>query len=174
MRILKASAVLFLVVLLGLVYGILHNQISYSISSEVFTELFFDQFGFVEYGTDTPRITAGIIGAWSTLYLSLIFGFLYFLLILIFNPNWKIIKKGLMIHLLITFIISFLGLIYGYFNVISLKFMKLENFHQIKEPTEFSMAIWMHNFSYYGGIIGLVLAFAYILKNRNQSSFIIT
>mgnify|MGYP000984418575 CR=1 FL=1 len=168
MRILKAIGVLFIVILLGFVYGIFHNQISYSISSEVFTQLFFDQFGFVEYGTDTPRLTAGIIGVWSTLYLSLILGFLYFLLILIFNPNWKFIKKGIIIHLFSAFVISILGLIYGYFNVISLKFMKLDNFHQIKEPTEFSMAIWMHNFSYYGGIIGLILAFAYILKNRNN------
>ncbi len=168
MKVLKALSVLFLVLGLGLMYGILQNQISYTISSEVFTKLFFEQFGFVEYGTDTPRLTAGIIGAWSSFLFSLALGILYFFIILIFNPNWKIVKNGLIIHLLIAFIISILGLIHGYFNVISLKFMELKNFHKIKEPTEFSMAIWMHNFSYFGGIIGFLFVVFYILKNRNN------
>ncbi len=49
-------------VLVASIYGALHDQITYSISSEYFTVYKFDQFGFQEWGNNTPRLTTALIG----------------------------------------------------------------------------------------------------------------
>ena len=60
-----------LATLLAGIYGSLHDQVTYSISSEYFTIFKFDQFGFQDWGNNNPRLTTAIIGflaTWWVLY----------------------------------------------------------------------------------------------------------
>ncbi|PAM95468.1 hypothetical protein B4N84_09365 [Flavobacterium sp. IR1] len=82
----KKVLVLICTILVSIVvaslYGALHNQLTFTISNEFFTEVLFERFGFVEYGLNTPRLTASIIGIWSVwwigLYAGLVFGIIGF------------------------------------------------------------------------------------------------
>jgi hypothetical protein len=48
------------------IYGILHDQISYSISPEYFTKFKFAQFEFGFMSQNQPRLTASVVGFFST------------------------------------------------------------------------------------------------------------
>lgn len=46
----------------GGLYGILHDQFTYSLSPEYFTKLKFDQFAYARPENNSPRLFAGVIG----------------------------------------------------------------------------------------------------------------
>src|SRR3569623_1299072 len=65
--------------LLGGVYGVAHDQLTYSISNEYFTKFKFFQFGFVDFGREAilpqPRIYVSIVGFLATWWMGLFIGF---------------------------------------------------------------------------------------------------
>lgn len=52
--------------LLGGLYGVVHDQVTYTIGPEYFTRLKFDQFAYANPGWGGPRVFAGIIGFLAT------------------------------------------------------------------------------------------------------------
>jgi ABC-type antimicrobial peptide transport system permease subunit len=86
----------FLSALIGVFFGVLHNQFTFTVSNEFFTEVLFERFGFIEYGRNAPRVTASIIGAWSTWWIGLTSGFI-FAFIGLFYSNSKESSKDLLI-----------------------------------------------------------------------------
>ncbi|WP_100612593.1 hypothetical protein [Confluentibacter lentus] len=153
-------------IILASIYGIFHNQISYSISTEYFTKFKFEQFGFVEYGLDTPRMTAGLIGIWATWWFGLLIGLINGIVGL-FQPTSKIMWKssfGATIRtLLIAIGFGILGILVGKFIISNLN----ANWNLPADLTDresFLTAGTMHNFSYLGGIIGLIYGIIYQLK----------
>lgn len=164
----KSLLTSILVFLIILIYAVIHNQFTYTISSEVFTELFFFRFGFVEYGTETPRLTASIIGMWAILGMAFIISILYFIVILILNPKFKIIRKALLFHLIITISIGLIGLIIGYVFWDSPIFSNYIRF-DIVNYKNYSAALQMHGFSHVGGFIGMIFSFIYLLKKRKSN-----
>ena len=89
----KKIGLLILIVIISIIlasiYGILHNQISYSISSEYFTKFKFQQFDFYFMGENQPRQTASLVGALSTWWFGLILG-LIIGIVAMFQRNSKI------------------------------------------------------------------------------------
>lgn len=153
-------------------FGILHNQFTYTISDEFFTQVLFERFGFVEYGRNTPRLTASIIGVWSVwwigLFTGLIFGFVGF-----FSSNTKemirSITGAIIIMLITTVIIGLLGLCYGF-----LGFSNLESNCcfplQIKNVKNLISVSEMHSFSYAGGGIGAVIGVLWQIKRIKRNN----
>jgi len=159
-------------IILASLYGILHNQISYSISTEYFTKFKFEQFGFVEYGLDTPRMTAGLIGIWATWWFGLLIGLINGI-VGIFQPNVKIMWKsafGATIRTLgIAIGIGIVGILVGKFIISNLNAdwnLPID----LTDRKSFLTAGAMHNFSYLGGIIGLIYGIIYQLKIRKASA----
>ena len=87
----KPIALLLLILIgpvLGAGYGILHDQITYSLSHEYYTKLKFVQFGFADWGLGQnigtveqpeilmqhPRFGASIVGVLATWWVGLIVG----------------------------------------------------------------------------------------------------
>jgi len=158
---------IFLSIVIVVLFGVLHNQFTFTISSEFFTKLMFERFGFVEYCTTTPRLTASIIGAWSTWWIGLISG-LIFSTIGLFYPAAKDMIKSIsyasLILLVTTTIIGLLGLCYGFFNLSGLEkscCFPLE----INNVKNFIAVAKMHSFSYVGGAVGVVLGVFSQIKN---------
>jgi hypothetical protein len=60
--------------IIGGAYGAIHDQISYTISPEYFTQFKFHQFRYADFGLPN-RLFVAIIGFLATWYLSLIFSF---------------------------------------------------------------------------------------------------
>ncbi len=164
--------IIILSIILASIYGILHNQISYSISTEYFTKFKFEQFGFVEYGLDTPRLTAGLIGVWATWW----FGFLIGLIngiVGLFQPTYKIMWKSAFgattRTLLIAIGFGIIGILVGKFIISNLN----TNWNLPADLTDrknFLTSGTMHTFSYIGGIIGLISGIIYQLKIKKASA----
>lgn len=158
--------IIIISIILAWIYGFIHNQVSYSISTEYFTKFKFEQFGFVEYGLDTPRMTAGLIGIWATWWFGLLIGLINGIVGL-FQPTSKIMWKsafGATIRaLLIAIGFGVVGILVGKFIISNLN----TNWNLPADLTDrksFLTAGTMHNFSYLGGIIGLIYGIICQLK----------
>ncbi|MGE6356732.1 hypothetical protein ACQKCJ_22910 [Flavobacterium sp. NPDC079362] len=157
---------IFLSIIIAMFYGAIHNQFTYSVSNEFFTEVLFERFGFVQYGQDTPRLTASIIGAWSTWWMGLISG-LVFTIISLFYSNIrqmiKSIKQATLVILGTSITFGLIGLCYGF-----LGFSRLYSTCcfplQIHNVKSFIAVSEMHSFSYLGGAVGLFLGILWQIK----------
>ena len=164
--------IVFISIILALIYGILHNQISYSISPEYFTKFKFEQFGFVEYGLDTTRLTTSLIGIWSTWWFGLLIG-LIIGIVGFTQPTTKIMWKssfGAIIRTLgIAIGMGIVGILVGKFIISNINaYWNLPA--DLTDRKSFLTAGTMHNFSYLGGIIGLIYGIIYQLKIKKASA----
>jgi len=166
----------FLIIILSTiiagVYGILHDQFTYSISPEYYTKFKFYQFGFMDMGNEAifpnPRIEVSFVGFFATWWFGLLIGIIISLVGLI-HKNGKIMfsvsMKAIYITILTTFIFGIIGLIIGKFYLanIGVNWQKPEN---LIDTENFIAVGSMHNFGYVGGLIGMILAIIYSVKKR--------
>lgn len=150
------------------VYGIVHDQITYTISSEYYTLLKFQQFGFENLNLNV-RIKVGIIGFLATWWVGLFLGIVYAFISLFLDAE-KVLKvtiKSILINICITFISGILG--YGF----SVLFLSPENTDWYiptgtKNIRSFINVGFIHNFGYIGGIIGLAAGLLYQIKKARN------
>ena len=169
----KTLAVIYIIVfsvIIASVFGALHNQISYSVSSEFFKDFLFGFFGVNEWMFGNDRLLASIIGVISSYWVGLIIGVLYAIIFLFMkNQNsLKYVTKAIFINIGFAILGSFIAFIIAYF------FVDWQNVGiymdlSVRNPQRYVQAAYMHNGSYYGGFAGLVVGIAYLLK-KNKST----
>ena len=170
--------------ILGGVYGLIHDQLTYTVSTEYYTKFKFIQFGLENWGLGqnigteklpeikllNPRFGAGIVGIlatwWVGLFIGVILGFVGLI-----HKNGKEMFKSTMKAFILTTGIALLtgtiGLGYG-------KLFLTENLPNWYLPgnliniDNFIMVGSMHNFSYLGGFIGLIFGVIYTIKKKNE------
>lgn len=161
--------IILISVLLASLYGALHDQVTYSISSEYFTVFKFDQFGFQEWGNQTPRLTTALIGVLATWWFGLAIGIFQGLVGFIHN-DYKLmlnyVLKSIFITLAITLVFGFIGFLVEYFNN-----EVYENCcypYTIKDGKSFKIVGSIHNYGYTGGEIGAFAGVVYqiIMKKK--------
>ena len=179
--------ILIIAPFLGGVYGILHDQITYSISEEYYTKFKFVQFGIGDWGLgenigtitnheirlDNPRFGASIVGTLATWWVGMIIGIILGFIGLI-HSNGKMMFKTTMKAFLLTTGIALLtgiaGLVYG-------KLFLTENRPNWNFPNNlidfdsFIMVGSMHNFSYLGGLIGLIIGIIYSVRQKRKTPY---
>jgi len=164
---------------IGGLYGIVHDQFTYTLSNEYFTKFKFYQFNLMETGNEAifpnPRLQVAIIGWratwWMGIPIGLILGFEGF-----GNINAKtmlrITTKSLFLNVLVVFIVGLIGLAYGYFILSKEPLSNFESWDiplNIDNIRTFINVSAMHNFSYIGGILGLIVAITYSTISRRKS-----
>lgn len=169
-RILTGLLVFVGVFAITLSFGALHNQVSYTFSPDMFYRVWFEEFGFVEYGRDTPRLTAAIIGAWSTLGVGLIFALFYLLVVLIAKPPIKYIFRAIALQIGITVLIGFIGFAVGFLFLSPERFAFEISLAGITHPRSFMGAYIMHTASYVGAFFGLGVAILYLVRKRKAQT----
>jgi len=171
----KKVGLLILIVLISIILasvsGIFHNQISYSISNEYFTKFKLEQFGLEAY-PDTVGMTIGMVGIWSTWWFGLLIGLINGIVGL-FQPTAKMMWKsafGATIRTLgIAIGFGILGILVGQFIISNLN----ANWNLPADLTDrksFLTAGTVHNFSYIGGIIGLIYGIIVQLKIKKKAN----
>ena len=165
--------------IIGGLYGIVHDQFTYTISHEYFTKFKFYQFELMETGNEAifpnPRVQVAIIGWratwWMGIPIGLILGFEGF-----GNINAKsmlrITIKSLFLNVLVVFIVGLLGLAYGYIILSNQPLSDFESWYiptNVIDPRTFINVSAMHNFSYVGGVLGLIVAIMYSTIKRRKS-----
>jgi hypothetical protein len=176
----KKFLVLILIIiiapLIGGIYGILHDQLTYSISPEYYTKFKFHQFGLVTTGNEAifsnPRREVSIVGLMATWWMGLPIGLILGLVGLI-HPNHKamfrITIKAILITVITAFLTGLIGLAYGklYLADTGVSWWLPENLIDTKN---FIAVGSMHNFSYLGGLFGLIAGTIYSIKQKNKNA----
>jgi len=151
-------------------YGALHDQLSYTIAPEYFTRFKYDQFGFEPAWFGGHRPTVAVIGFlatwWVGALISLFLGGTGLL-----QPDASsmrmAIARGVVITLTVAAVCALAGLAYGWFF--------LDGQPQgwflptgVSDPRAFWSVGSMHNASYGGGVLGLMIALTDMEWRRNK------
>lgn len=164
-------------VILGAIYGVLHDLLTYSISNEYYTKFKFIQFGInlVSAPDYLGVIEVGIRATWwMGLFIGLILGLIGF----IQKDHKKMFKysfQAFVLTVVVAFATGLVGLIYGYILLAGKApshfigwFIPegLQNFRN------FIAVGSMHNFSYLGGCIGLIVGIIWqIYRKISRQTF---
>ncbi len=185
-RLLSFILVLIIAPIIAGIYGIINDQITYTISPEYYTKFKFIQFNLIgnwslgenigtinspEIKLENPRIGASIVGFLATWWVGLIIALVLGVLGLFYKDYklmLKIILKSFLMVTLVSFIIGISGLLYGKMFLINNR----PNWYfpdNLMDFDNFIMVGSMHNFSYMGGIIALIIGVIYnVYKLSNQ------
>jgi hypothetical protein len=152
------------------VYGFLHDQISYTISPEYFTHLKFHQFNISELFHN--RIGAGIVGIMATWWMGIVIGIIIIPVGLII-PNWKnyliVMLQTFMCICITALLIGIIAMVYGLikFDINNIPMFLYDNIpDNVEDKINFCVVGNMHNFSYIGGIVGMVVGIIYIVIKK--------
>ncbi len=174
-KIVAFIAFLLLAVLASGAFGALHDQISYTVSSEYFTRFKFAQFNLLD--ADIPeRIRAaqvGFLASWSMgIPLGLLTGVAGFI-----HPRAVHMRKALLLSLAlmagITLICALTGLAAGFFKTTALDLSYYTGTgwfvpEGLEQPRRFICAGYMHNAAYLGSVLAVPFAWMFHFRYRHR------
>lgn len=170
MNVLKKFGIYIVIIILAVfvagLYGIVHNQISYTVAPEYFTKFKFRQFGFV----DTPlpeRVRASMVGFlaswWMGIPIGLLVGAVGFI-----HRDWRemllVSLWSFVVVVGFTLLFGLCGLLYGYFQTAHVNVADYQGWYIPEDVTNlrrFLCAGYMHNSSYLGGVLAIFVAWTF-------------
>lgn len=164
--------VLFLIAcLMSGVYGMVHNQISYTVAPEYFTKYKFYQF---QIDDQIPeRAGAALVGWQAAWWMGIVIGVVLipFGLIIPGNTNyfWGMLRVFLVVTAT-TMLVGLAALAVAYIVVdreMAGNLVAYDN--HIEDDVSFMRAGTMHNFSYLGGLFGIVTGAIAIIVERRRA-----
>ncbi len=149
------------------VYGTLHNQISYSVSAEYFHLFKFRQFKISEALQN--RTGASVVGWCASWWMGMVIG-VPILLVGLVMPN----RRSYFAECLIAFgvvtvtalITGLAALAYATFSITAINLPEYSYPDSVTDQVAFARAGTMHNFSYLGGFLGILLGSGYLFVRR--------
>lgn len=161
--------IIFISIGIAGIYGIIHDQITYSISDEYYTLFKFEQFGINDWGITNVRLKAGVIGFLATWWVGLFLGLIYAIISLFFSSKevLKIALKAVIINIGVAIVFGIIGFVYG------ILFLEAESLNwdipeQTKNVRNFINVGSIHNFGYLGGLVGLLIGTYYQIKEMRK------
>jgi type III secretory pathway component EscS len=160
--------VILFTILVASIFGIIHDQVTYTIAPEYYTKFKFFQFRLAYPGcefTMNHRVAALIVGIQATWWMGLIIGLFYAITLMTFEYDPSLFRLFFK-TVLITFIMTILGSISGYIYWKSyLQFHEVNWFlpENLTDRNSFIGAGSIHNFSYLGGVLGLMAGMLYLM-----------
>jgi hypothetical protein len=152
-------------------YGILHDQVTYSISREYFTHLKFVQFHYADFGLP-PRVFVAEIGFLASWWVGFFAAWFIARITVPSFPRASALRHsahGFLIILVFAFAASIVGNVLGIMH--GSDYSGWENVALtpgILDLPSFVRVAYIHNASYLGGLIGLAAAIIYLRKLRNN------
>ncbi len=174
----KKALIFLLVVVFAIViacvYGIVHDELTYTISAEYYTKFKFLQFGlydsFVPGQVNNPRLDVIVVGLMATWWMGLLIGSVLGIAGLIYLDTEQFLRISINAFLLVVytaFALGLAGLAYGklYLARKGVNWSLPEN---LVNTADFISVGSMHNFSYAGGVLGFIIGMMY-LRSRRKS-----
>lgn len=155
-------------------YGVVHDQITYSISHEYFTKLKFNQFAYANFGLG-DRVFVGTIGFLATWWIGLFAGWFLARWFIPRSPEKEVkrtVIKGFAIILFSGFSFALIAAVYGLMITPS---DNLEGwsgtlkYYGVMDGWSFVRVAYIHNGSYLGGLVGLVVSLFVLGRNRQPT-----
>ncbi len=175
MSVLKKFGVFGLIVFLGVfvagLYGLAHNQISYTVAPEYFTKFKFGQFGFIN--TPLPeRVRASMVGVLASWWMDIPIGILVGAAGFIHRDARRMLRVSLwslLVTVAFTFLFGLGGLLYGYIRTAQINLAEYRGWFipdDVTDMRRFLCAGYMHNSSYLGGVLAILVAWAFHIVVR--------
>ncbi len=170
--VLQKLAALVLLLLAALLlcglFGALHDQISYTVSREYFTLFKFVQFGIDPEGGE--RLGAASVGLQATWWMGIPIGAVLGTVALFAPAARTMLRETLRTFALVTVIalaIGLLGLLWGWINFVVLSAPAPPDWYVpkgLQNLRPFLCAGAMHNASYLGGVVGLLIGAIWLAR----------
>ena len=177
----KKFLVLILIILIspliGGLYGILHDQLTYTLAPEYYTKFKFYQFGLMDLGNEAifpnPRIEVSAVGFMATWWMGLPIGLILGVVCLIHKDHKTMLRvtmKAIIITVIVAFVTGLFGLAFGklYLADTGVDWWLPDNLVDVKN---FIAVGSMHNFSYLGGLLGLIPGIIYCIKQKRKTPY---
>lgn len=150
-------------------YGIVHDQLTYSISPEYFTRMKFLQFHYANFGFPR-RVFVAEVGVLATWWVGFVGGWLMARIVVpAVERNMRLTYMFRAIAIMFTF--AFAGSVTGYIlGFCRIRNPNMENWFDcqmefgINDLKAFVRVAYIHNASYIGGFFGLVVALLYLWR----------
>ncbi|MDF1656542.1 MAG: hypothetical protein P1U58_02950 [Verrucomicrobiales bacterium] len=159
------------------VYGVLHDQVTYSISPEYFTRFKFYQFAYAEPDSESPRVFAGIIGFLATWWVGAIIAWSIARVSMLRGKKLPPVRDfaiAFVIIFSVSFIIACFGWLYGQWRRstgYALEWLEWMDTMSVQDSEAFMTVGYIHNSSYLGGVIGTVVAIIFLRLRRRRQNF---
>ena len=169
-KVLTLIPIIILGILTAGAYGMLHDQISYTVSEEYFTKFKFEQF---EIQNTPNRIGASIVGFLATWWVGFPISIVLGLIGLRFKNSTTMFvetMKTIGLTLLVALITALFGLIIGayFYNLEDTRNFEGWIFPEgVIDTRHFKIVGIMHSFSYLGGFIGLIVGIFRQIRRQN-------
>ena len=156
------------------IYGVLHDQITFSISQEYFTRLKFFQFHYADFGLPR-RVFVAEIGFLATWWVGFIAGWFLARVVVPICPPVQArskILRGFWIILFCGFAGSTCGFGWGLLRGPNGDYSGWQGFgtmHGVVDLPSFVRVAYIHNASYLGGLLGLIVALIRIRRRGRQT-----
>ena len=167
----KLAVYLFVVciaVIIAGLYGMAHDQVSYTVAPEYFTKFKFHQFGFE--GTALPyRVCVSMIGFLASWWMGVPIGLLVGAAGFLQRGHRRMLRISLwslLVAVGFTFLFGLGGLLYGYIQTTRIDLADYRGWFIPEDVTElrrYLCAGYMHNAAYLGGVLAIPVAWAYQL-----------
>lgn len=178
-RLSKPIAFLLILVvtpLIGGLYGIIHDQLTYSISPEYYTKFKFFQFRLAHEGNEAifpyPRLQVSMVGFMATWWTGIPIGLVLGLVGLTHAEGkqmFRVTLKAIILTIAVAFVTGLAGLALGKFYLAD-SGVSWNLPGNLVDKENFVTVGSMHNFSYLGGLIGLLSASFYSAGQKKKGS----
>lgn len=171
LRIATAVVIILLSVIISSIFGVFHNQVSFSLSNEYFTNFLFYKFSISDFEIKNDNLNAAIIGVLGSYWMGLILGLIYAILYFLLNTkqNFTLIIHALFINVLVSALGGIIGYIIAH-NIVPFQKTDIWIDFGIQYPQEYYEANSIHSGSYLGGFIGIIISVFYLLfKSKNRT-----
>lgn len=155
------------------IYGILHDQITYSISPEYFTKLKFEQFHYADFGLPR-RVLVGEVGFLATWWVGFVAAWFLARLSI---PKWPIKRAyqytftGFAIIFGSAMVAGVVGGVAGYYRRSNPDFSRWQDYaamNGVRDLPAFVNVAYIHNPGYAGALVGLIAALGYLKWKKNR------
>ena len=178
--ILNKKMTLWLIILItpiiGGLYGILNDQLTYTISPEFYTKLKFYQFGLMEIGNEpifrNPRIEVAEVGFMATWWIGLPIGLILGFVGLIHEDSKEMLRvtlRAIVVTAIVAFASGLVGLAYGKFHL-AMRGVSGWLPDNLIDKENFIAVGSMHDFSYFGGLIGVIIGAIYSVRQKRDDA----
>jgi vacuolar-type H+-ATPase subunit I/STV1 len=174
-KLLAYICLVLIALLLAGFYGVVHDQISYTVSPEYFTKFKFTQFGMAELNLpdrDRAAIVGFLASWWMGLPIGLLVGGCGFL-----HPGFKPMCKFTLLSFAVVMGITMLfgggGLLFGFYQTRTFNPNDYQGWYipaEVIDLRQFFCVGYMHNASYLGGTLGIFAGCIYQLIAHIKSN----
>lgn len=158
----------FIAIILSGLYGIIHDQITFTISPEYFTRLKFGQFKVYPADWGGVRQAVVVVGFLASWWMGIFIGLLLGLTGMIFTHHRimrKAIINGIKVTLVTAILFAFFGFFWGKYYLLKVG-VDWPLPGELLNKNNFIVVGSIHNFSYLGGVAGILFAVIYMIRRR--------